>query len=82
MSAIATHRAIGWVWVALMLMIAIASFFNHQIRLWGSFSPIHLLSIFTLITLPLAVFHARRHRIAQHRNAMNSIFVGAQATVS
>jgi uncharacterized membrane protein len=27
--------------------------------------------------LPIAVLHARRHRIAQHRFAMISIFVGA-----
>jgi len=27
--------------------------------------------------LPLAVLHARRHRIKQHRVAMISIFVGA-----
>ena len=60
-----------------MLAVAIASFFIHQIRLWGPFGPIHLLSIFALTTLPLAVLHARRHRVPQHRNAMISIFVGA-----
>ncbi len=43
----------------------------------GPWSPIHLLSVFTLITLPLAVMHARRHRVGRHRNAMIAIFVGA-----
>ena len=71
------HRTIGWIWVALMTVIAISSFWIHEIRLVGPFSPIHALSIFTLVMLPLAVLHARNHRVAQHRKAMISIFVGA-----
>ena len=71
------HRTIGWIWVSLMLAVAVASFFIHEIRLWGPWSPIHLLSIFTLVTLPIAVLSARRHRVRSHRNAMISMFVGA-----
>jgi len=33
--------------------------------------------MFTLATLPLAVVHARRHRVERHHNAMISIFMGA-----
>jgi uncharacterized membrane protein len=51
--------------------------FIHTIRLWGPWSPIHLLSILVLVTLPLAVIHARRHDIAQHRMAMLMLFTGA-----
>jgi uncharacterized membrane protein len=29
------------------------------------------------VTLPLAVVHARRHRVERHRNAMIAIFAGA-----
>jgi uncharacterized membrane protein len=71
------HRAVGWVWVSLMAVVCVTSFWIHDIRLWGPWSPIHLLSIFTLATLPLAVLHARRHRVAQHRNAMMAMFAGA-----
>jgi uncharacterized membrane protein len=71
------HRTIGWIWVTLMAIIAISSFWIHEIRLVGPFSPIHLLAIFTLVMLPLAVLHARNHRVMQHRKAMISIFVGA-----
>jgi uncharacterized membrane protein len=71
------HRTIGWIWVVLMVTIAASSFFIHQIRLWGPFSPIHLLSILTLTTVPLAVFHARRHRVFWHGSTMISIFIGA-----
>ena len=42
----------------------------------GPWSPIRLLAIFTLVMLPLAVRHARRHRVGDHRWAMISIFVG------
>src|SRR5437588_12400498 len=71
------HRTIGGVWVVLMATIAISSFWIHSIRLVGPFSPIHLLSIFTLVMLPLAVLQAHRHRVMAHRKAMISIFVGA-----
>ncbi|MGA8649463.1 MAG: DUF2306 domain-containing protein [Xanthobacteraceae bacterium] len=72
-----THRAIGWLWVLLMLVISISAFWIHELRLWGPWSPIHLLAIFTLIMLPIAVLHARRHQVARHRLAMISIFGGA-----
>jgi uncharacterized membrane protein len=71
------HRLIGWSWVLLMLTVAISSFFIHIIRLWGAWSPIHLLSILVLVSLPLAVFHARRHEVRRHRNAMTTLFMGA-----
>lgn len=73
----ARHRAIGWIWVILMTAVAVSSFFIHTICSFGIWSPIHLLSIFTLAVLPIAVTHARRHRVAQHRRAMQLLFVGA-----
>ena len=36
-----------------MAVVAVSSFWIHQIRLVGPWSPIHLLSIFTLVMLPL-----------------------------
>jgi uncharacterized membrane protein len=42
------HRLIGWSWVMLMLAVAVSSLFIHKIRLWGLWSPIHLLSILVL----------------------------------
>ena len=71
------HRLFGWIWAALMLAVVVSSFFIHTIRLWGPWSPIHLLSLFTLIMLPLAVLRARRHDVERHRRAMTSMFVGA-----
>jgi len=71
------HRTLGWIWVVLMATVAISSFWIHQIRLLGPWSPIHFLSIFTLIVLPIAVWRARHHRVADHRRIMIFIFAGA-----
>jgi uncharacterized membrane protein len=71
------HRTVGWIWVGLMAVVAVSSFFIHQIRLFGPWSPIHLLSIFTLVVLPLAVWRAHTHRVADHRRMMIFIFTGA-----
>lgn len=71
------HRMVGSVWAVLMLVVSISAFFIHQLRTWGSWSPIHLLAIFTLVMLPLAVWLAHTHRVRQHRNAMLGLFFGA-----
>jgi uncharacterized membrane protein len=71
------HRTLGWLWVSLMVLVSGSAFFIHTIRLWGPWSPIHLLAIFTLLMLPVAVLQARRHRVGSHRVAMISIFTGA-----
>jgi uncharacterized membrane protein len=71
------HRTVGWAWVALMFIVCISSFFIHEIRTWGPWSPIHLLSIYVLIILPLAVLAARRHIVERHRKHMLGLFLGA-----
>ncbi len=71
------HRLFGWIWATLLFVVAASSFFIHEIRLWGPWSPIHLLSVFTLVMLPLAVLRARRHEVDRHRRAMTGLFVGA-----
>jgi uncharacterized membrane protein len=72
-----SHRFTGWIWIALMTIVAASSFWIHDIRQFGAFSLIHALSLFTLAALPVAVLHARHGRAAQHRNAMIGLFVGA-----
>lgn len=71
------HRTVGWIWVALMLVVAVSSFWIHTIRLAGPFSPIHLLSILTLVVLPIAVWRAHTHRVTDHRRMMMMLFAGA-----
>lgn len=71
------HRAMGWIWIVLMSLVAISSFFIHTICTVGPFSIIHLLSIVTLAILPLGVMRARRRDIRGHRRSMQLLFLGA-----
>lgn len=71
------HRALGYVWSILMLVVAVSSFWIHGMRLWGPWSPIHLLSVLVLVMLPLAILHARRHAVQRHRYTMIGLFSGA-----
>ena len=70
------HRTLGWIWVGLMTTVAASSFWIHEIRLLGPWSPIHLLSIMVLILLPIAVISARRHQVSAHRKIVIGIFSG------
>jgi uncharacterized membrane protein len=60
-----------------LVSVAVSSFWIHRIRLAGPWSVIHLLSIFTLVTVPLGVWRAHRHRVADHRRVMRLVFSGA-----
>jgi uncharacterized membrane protein len=71
------HRLTGWIWIGFMTIVVLTSFGIHELKTWGSWSAIHLLSVFTAIMLPVGVVHARRHRVRRHRRTMISIFVGA-----
>jgi len=70
------HRVVGWTWAGLMLAIGVSALFIHEIRLWGPWSPIHLIAIYTLVMLPLGVWRAHRHQVAAHRRTMLGLFLG------
>jgi uncharacterized membrane protein len=71
------HRVIGWAWVLLLGTVAVSSFAINDIRQFGPFSPIHLLSVMTLVMLPIGVMRARQHRAKAHGRMMTGLFVGA-----
>ena len=71
----ARHRTLGWAWVGLMSYVAASSFFISELKLWGAFSPIHLLSVWTLLCLVIAVYHARVGNIRQHQRWMVTLYV-------
>ncbi|MEH3148355.1 MAG: DUF2306 domain-containing protein [Methylobacterium frigidaeris] len=71
------HLGLGRLWVGLMAVVALSSFGISGLRQVGPFSWIHALSVATLVALALAVRYARQGRIAAHRQAMVSLFVGA-----
>lgn len=70
------HRLLGRIWVALMVVVALSSFFIHTIRVWGSWSPIHILSIAALLALAHGVAMIRRRNVRAHRRIMQSTFLG------
>ena len=57
------HRVLGYLWVSMMMYVSISSFFISEIQLWGAFSPIHLLSAWTVITLCTGIYFARTGNI-------------------
>lgn len=69
------HRTFGWAWVASMALTAGSSFFI--MGLFQTFwSPIHALSAWTLIGLPVGIAAIRRRNVKKHREEMTNMFVG------
>ena len=64
------HKFAGRVFVIMMAVTSISSFWINEIDMIAGFSMIHLLSIFVLINLFLGVRAARNKQIARHRRHM------------
>jgi uncharacterized membrane protein len=71
------HRALGYTWMALMLVVAISSFWIQGIHQFGNFSLIHVLSVTTLVMVPLGLYYARNHVVRGHKLTMLGLFLGA-----
>lgn len=72
----ATHRLLGKIWVALMIITSLSSFFIHAIKMFYGFSPIHLLSILTIAGCLRAIQFARRGDIKRHVRMMKTVYLG------
>jgi uncharacterized membrane protein len=70
------HRQLGIVWVAAMILTAIVSFTIRDAN-DGSFSFIHILSVWTLVQVPLIYWSARTHNITKHRSSVRGMVFGA-----
>ncbi len=68
------HRCLGWVWVGLMLVISFSSFFISNLKTWGYFSPIHLLSIMVIFFIGSSIYYVRIGNIKRHRSVMISLY--------
>lgn len=72
------HRALGRLWVMLMLVVATSALFINEIRLIGPFSPIHLFVVSTYWGIAVGIWHIRVERdIAKHRAAMQGTYLWA-----
>ena len=70
----AMHKLLGRIWVGLMLVVSVSSFFIHEIKLWGAYSPIHLLSLWTIFSLGLAIYFVRVGNIKRHKQVMLALY--------
>ncbi len=74
----ALHKALGRIWIVLMLVTATSALFIHEIRLIGPFSPIHLFSLFTYVSIVQGLYAIMVKRdVARHRAEMQGLYVGA-----
>jgi len=75
----ALHTVLGRLWVAMMLIICLTSFWIKELMpkgiFWG-YSPIHLLSIFVLFQITFGVYFARVGHIAGHKKCMTYTYIG------
>jgi uncharacterized membrane protein len=69
------HRILGWSFVVLMLATAVDALFIYD-PAGPRFTPLHLFSLLVLVSAPLGVLAARRHKVAVHRRAMTGLFFG------
>ncbi|EFL88548.1 transmembrane protein [Ahrensia sp. R2A130] len=72
------HKLWGRCWVVLMAVVAISSFWIVEI-MDGGFSPIHLLSIYTLSSIAIGVYSIRFGKrtpaaIERHRDALQGLY--------
>ena len=68
------HKLIGRTWIGLMVVVSVSSFFIHKIELWGAYSPIHLLSVWTIFSLGLAIYFVRVGNIKRHKQVMIALY--------
>ncbi len=83
----ASHRLLGRWWAGLMWGNALFTLgFNSREGhppggvFIGDWSPIHALSVFVAVMVPLAVIKARRHDVRGHESAMRGLVIGGLLT--
>ena len=69
------HRRLGRIWAGAMIATAGVSLFIREAN--GGFSIIHILSIWTLIQVPVIWSSARLHNVRRHRGAVRGMVLGA-----
>ena len=74
------HRTLGYIWAAAMMTVAITSFWIHEIRQFGDYSLIHVLSVIVIVSVPMALAAARSGQVNRHKKIMLSMFFFALIT--
>lgn len=69
------HKTLGWAWVIAMAVTAVSSLFIVELN-GGMWSFIHILSGWTIVGLPMAIYAIRNRKVREHQRAMTGMFVG------
>jgi len=70
------HRQLGWIWVVAMIATSVLSLFVRNVN-HGGFSMIHILSIWTLVQVPILARSAQTHNVKRHRRSVRAMVTGA-----
>lgn len=73
------HRALGYVWIAMMLAAAVSSLFIRDFRMpnLGGYTLIHTLSLATFAGVGLGIWHVMRRDVGRHQVAMRFTYRAA-----
>lgn len=71
------HKAAGYVWVAAMYGAALSSMFFSEKPMIGPFSPIHVLSVITLVSLTYGLRAAILRDTITHGRVMRALYAQA-----
>jgi len=69
------HRVLGWGWISLMFVVSVSSLFIHEIKMWGQYSPIHILSLWTIFCLFLGIYFVRKGNLRRHKQVMSLLYI-------
>ena len=70
------HKCIGWIWIVIMLVVTIPSFWIREINP-GQLSWIHGLTVITLVSMLWAIIAIKKGNIRGHGAAMIGTMIGA-----
>ena len=70
------HRMIGWFWLIIMSFVTVPSFWIREIN-DGDFSWIHLLTIWTIISMGIAIISIKKGHVRMHASFMAGTMLGA-----
>ena len=68
-----SHKFWGRIWAGLMLAVAISSLW---IPSFLHFTWIHLFTLLTFVSLPLAIYKIRQSNVKGHAASMKGLFIG------
>ena len=68
------HKLLGRVWMLLMIITAISSFWLRGMT--GSLSLIHIFTFMPIISLPMAIYYAKIGNIEAHKGTLTGTYIG------